>query len=121
MGLKDTFKTHYETSDREMDVDLQTRYYKNNYQQCKEAVVQTLKKASYTVRFEDDARQELMLNTKGVELIVSMVRISPIETAVDFTVNTQGLISFGKGKKVIASVYKELDQVLTLKGIALKR
>ena len=121
MALKDLIKTHFETSDREMDPTLQTHYYKNNYAQCKEAVIQATKADNFTVAFEDDSRQELMLKRKDAEIIVSMVRISPIETALDLTVNTSGVISMGKGKKIIIALYAQLDKKLSLKGLALKR
>ncbi len=121
MGLKDLVQTHYETSDRELDPKLQTHYYKNNYAQCKEVVLKAAKANDFKLAFEDDSRQELMLKRQDAEVIVSMVRISPIETALDFTVNTSGMISLGKGKKIIVTLYTELDKNLSLKGLALKR
>ncbi len=121
MSLKDMFKTHFETSDRAAEAVLQTRYYKNNYAQCKEATISSAKESGFTVGFEDDTRQELVLKRQDAEIIVSMVRISPIETAVDFTVNTSGVVSFGKGKKLIEALYAKLDKTLNLKGVALKR
>ena len=52
---------------------------------------------------------------------MTLVKITPIETTVDFTVNTAGVISFGKGKKIIQSLYQGLDKRLMFKGLALNR
>lgn len=70
---------------------------------------------------KDDDRQELMLKRKDAEVIVTIVKITPIESAVDFTINTPGLITFGKGKKLIQEFYKELDKKIMFKGLALNR
>ena len=103
MGFMDMFKTHFESGERATDEVLMTHYYKNNYQQTKAGLLEVAKELDFNVAFEDDIRQELMLKRKDCEVIVTMVKINPIETTVDFTVNTAGLISFGKGKKVIQS------------------
>ncbi|MGL4336554.1 MAG: hypothetical protein ACRCST_06640 [Turicibacter sp.] len=121
MGFMDLFRTHYETSEKAVEESLMTHYYKSNYKQSKEAVFEVGKALGFTVKFEDDERQELMLERKDCEIIVSIVKITPIESAIDFTINTQGFISFGKGKKVIASMFEGLSKKLTVKGLALKR
>lgn len=117
----DMFKTHFESGERAADEVLLTHYYKNNYQQTKVALLEVAKELKFKLAFEDDARQELMLKRKDCEVIVTIVKINPIETTVDFTVNTAGIISFGKGKTVIQSLYQALDKRLMFKGLALNR
>lgn len=121
MGFMDMFKTHFESGERAIDEALLTHYYKNNYQQTKSALLEVANELEFKLAFEDDARQELMLKRKDCEVIVTIVKINPIETTVDFTVNTAGIISFGKGKKVIQSLYQALDKRLMFKGLALNR
>lgn len=121
MGVMDLFKTHYESGERATDEVLLTHYYKNNYQQTKTALLEVAHELEFTLVFEDDTRQELMLKRKDCEVIVTVVKITPIETTVDFTVNTYGIIGFGKGKKVIRSLYQALDKRLMFKGRALNR
>ena len=121
MGFMDMFKTHFESGERATDEVLMTHYYKNNYQQTKAGLLEVAKELDFNVAFEDDIRQELMLKRKDCEVIVTIVKINPIETTVDFTEYTAGLISFGKGKKVIQSLYQALDKRLMFKGLALNR
>lgn len=121
MGFMDLFKTHFESGEKATDEALMTHYYKNNYQQTKAALVEVAKELELTIAFEDDKRQELVLKRKDCEVIVTIVKINPIETTVDFTVNTAGIISFGKGKKIIQSLYQALDKRLMFKGLALNR
>ncbi|HAX72720.1 MAG TPA: hypothetical protein DCY20_04290 [Firmicutes bacterium] len=121
MAVKDLFKQHYETGEHAVEKSLMTHYYKNNVKQAKEAVIEVGNTLGFNVKFEDDDRLELMLSRRDAEIIVSMVKITPIETAIDFTANTEQLITFGKGKKLIASMYEGLNQKLSFKGQALKR
>lgn len=121
MGFMDLFRTHFESGEKATDEALMTHYYKNNYQQTKAGLVEAAKELSFELTFEDDQRQELVLKRKDCEVIVTVVKINPIETTVDFTVNTPGIISFGKGKKIIASLYQALDKRLMFKGLALNR
>lgn len=121
MGFMDLFKTHFESGERTTDEALMTHYYKAKYQPTKTAIIEVAKSLNFEVKFEDDDRQELMLKRKDAEVIVTIVKITPIESAVDFTVNTPGLITFGKGKKLIQEFYKELDKKIMFKGLALNR
>ena len=121
MGFMDLFKTHFESGENATDEALMTHYYKNNYQQTKLGLLEVAKELEFSIAFEDDVRQELVLKRKDSEVIVTLVKITPIETTVDFTVNTAGVISFGKGKKVIQALYQALDKRLMFKGLALNR
>ena len=116
MGFMDLFKTHFESGENATDEALMTHYYKNNYQQTKAGLLEVAKELEFTIAFEDDVRQELVLKRKDCEVIVTLVKITPIETTVDFTVNTAG-----KGKKIIQSLYQGLDKRLMFKGLALNR
>lgn len=121
MGFMDLFKTHYESGEKTTDEALMTHYYKANYQQSKQALLEAASSLNFEVKFEDDTRQEFVLKRKDCEVIVTIVRITPIESAIDFTVNTPGIITFGKGKKIIQSLYQAIDKKIMFKGLALNR
>jgi len=107
------FAKHYETKDSAQDPELVTRYYRNNYRVTKEAVLAKAKNLGFQLRHEDDERKEHLLVSNSGEIIISMVNVTPIETAVDFTINTTGALSFGQGKKIITALYNELNKELT--------
>lgn len=106
------FLKHYETKDGALDLDLRTRYYRNNYKVSKAAMVEVAKKLGFSIKVDDDERKEHLFKGSAGEIIVTMINITPIETAIDFTINTSGALSFGKGKKIIVSLYNELDKQL---------
>lgn len=108
-------RKHFETSDRAQDLSLRTHYYRNDYRKVKTALTEAAKAAGFEFSHENDERMEHVLKRKDCEVIVTIITITPIETTVDFTVNTFGLLSFGKGRKVIEELYRELDKRLMLK------
>lgn len=116
MGIFDGFKKHYETGDQVSDSILVTHYYRNNYQQVKKGLLETAETLNFNVTYINDERKEFVLKRKDCEIIVTVINITPIETTVDFTVNTNGFFSFGKGRKVIDDLYKDLDKRLMFKG-----
>jgi len=107
------FAKHYETKDGAQDPALVTRYYRNNYKIAKEAVLKVAKNHGFQIRHEDDERKEHLLTGNAGEIIISMVNVTPIETAIDFTINTTGALSFGQGKKIITALYEGLNKELT--------
>ena len=116
MGIFDGFKKHYETGDQVGDAMLVTHYYRNNYQQVKKGLLETADTLGFNVAYINDERKEFVFKRKDCEIIVTVINITPIETTVDFTINTYGVLSFGKGRKVIDELYKDLDKRLMLKG-----
>ena len=116
MGIFDSFKKHYETTDSAVDPILVTHYYRNNFNQVKEALMQSAKELDYKVTYENDERKEFVFKHSDSEVIITVININPIETAVDFTVNTSGVFSFGKGKKLIQELYQNLDKRLKVKN-----
>jgi len=117
MGVFDNLRKHYETRDSATDKMLLTHYYRNNYQQVKKGLLDTANALGFNVTYENDERKEFVFKRRDCEVIVTVVNITPIETTVDFTVNTFGIFSFGKGKKVIEDLYQDLDKRLMLKGL----
>jgi len=116
MGIFDGVRKHYETGDGVTDPLLMTHYYRNNFKQVKAALVETTKELKFNMTYENDERKEFVLKRGDSEVIVTVVNITPIETTVDFTVNTFGVLSFGKGRTIIQSLYKDLDKRLMLKS-----
>ena len=116
MGIFEGFKKHYETTDSAADLSLVTHYYRNNFNQVKEALMQSAKELDYKVTYENDERKEFVFKNSDSEVIITVITINPIETTVDFTVNTSGIFSFGKGRKLIQDLYQSLDKRLKLKN-----
>ena len=116
MGMLDGFRKLYETSDAAAEKMLVTHYYRNNYQQVKKGLQETAKALDFNITYENDDRKEFVFKRKDCEVIVTVVNITPVETTVDFTINTFGMFSFGKGRSLINALYNDLDKRLILKG-----
>ncbi|MEC9484989.1 MAG: hypothetical protein UMR38_03830 [Candidatus Izemoplasma sp.] len=119
MGALDFLKTILETREMHSIEGLRTHYYKTNYTKVKEWVLNYVKSVDYTTKTIDDTHGEIYLQGKKSHIIVSIVQVTPVETAVDLKVQYYGLIGWNKPKKTIQEVYDYLDQKLPFKGISL--
>ncbi len=119
MGAFDFLKTISETREMHSVKAFRTHYYKTNYNKVKDAVLAFAKEDDYTAKNIDDTHGELYLQGKKSHIIVSIVQVTPIETAVDLKVQYYGMIGFNRPKKAIQKTYAYLDQHLPFKGISL--
>ncbi len=119
MAFRDFFKKDFETSDNSSYNTLKTHYYRNRYEEVKEALYELIKEEKGNLQDENDQYQEVLFETSGYSCIIKITSTTPIEHAIDFKVNTYNLFGFGKGKKVIERLYALLDNKLQFKGIAL--
>lgn len=119
MGFFSFLSNTAETRELHSEVQLRSRYYKTNYAKAKAVVIEYAEKNKMVVRNVDDDHRELFLQGDRFHIIVVFVQVTPIETSVDFKVETYGLAGWGKPKKRIVALYQYLDQNLAFKGIGL--
>ena len=117
MSLKGIFSNNFETADPNLISELTTHYYSNNYDSCKDAVLSYARSTGIDFLNIDDNFHEILLSDKHAEIIVTFVSINYRLTSIDFKINTNYIIAFGKGKKQIVSFYEYLDRTLQLKQV----
>lgn len=119
MSLASFFTSTCETRELHSDASLRTRYYRNSYKQAFEALKSLEKELDFDIRDVNDTHGEIYIISNGYEIIVTMVQVTPIETGIDFKVNTFSAIGFGRPRKIAIQFYKEFDRLLKFKGVAL--
>lgn len=119
MGLLDFTKTIVETEELHKDKDLRTRYYKTSYFKAKESILSFCNKAGMTVENVDDNHGEIFIQTKKFHMILSVIQLTPVETAVDIKVQTYGTFGFNLPKQTALAVYDHLNKNLSFKGVSL--
>lgn len=119
MALLDFTKTLCETKEMHNDIDLRTRYYRSSYIKLKEHILQFCNLSGMDVANIDDAHGEIFIQTKKFHAIISVIQVSPIETAVDMKVQAYGLWGMNIPKRTILGVYAYLNEHATFKGVSL--
>ena len=115
MGLSDYFLNNFETSDNPKDKRLTTHYYTNDLERTTSLIKKAIDSTSFVLTNEDKTYNELLLEFKNIRVVVTLFRVSLYETRVDMIVNTNYLLPFKRGVKIIDGLYKVFDKVLTLK------
>ncbi len=116
MGFFDALSNHAESKERHTNLTLMTHYYKTNYDKVKETVSLACKHFNYKISSIDDTHGEIFIKTNRFHMIVTIIQVTPRETAVDIKVETYRLFGFNKPKRLIETMYKKLNQSLELKG-----
>lgn len=119
MGLFDFTKTLCETKERHADKDLRTRYYKASYTKVKEQLVRYCEQNGLTVENVNDTHGEILVQTSKMHAIISVIQITPLETAVDIKVQTYGVFGMNIPRKTVLSIYEHLNKTLAFKGVGL--
>lgn len=117
MKLSDFFSNSFETTDQIEDERLKTRVYDNTYLEVRNAIISVCSQLKLTVSHVDDTFQELLINGKKYELILTCFSNSYYETTVDIKIITRYLISCGRGIKHIDEFYKEINRKLRYRGL----
>ena len=115
MALSDYFLNNFETSDNPKDKRLSTRYYTNDLERTTALIKKAVESSCFVLTNEDTTYNELLLEFKNIRVVVTLFRVSLYETRVDMIVNTNYVLPFKRGIKIIDDLYKEFDKVLTLK------
>lgn len=120
MSLSSYLANASETRELHSVVKLRSRYYKTNYQKCKEQVLAYVKTlGGAMVEHVDDDHKELFVQGKKFHIIFSFVQVNPIETSIDIKVEQYGLMGMHRPRKRIIEAYEFLDQRLPFKGVSL--
>ena len=112
MAFGDFFSNDFETHEKASNPKLQTRNYKGDYNKVKDEVCGVLKKLGLVVEEIDDNYKEIRADNHRQEVIVNIFSISYFHQAIDLKVNTNYLISCGRGLKLIQAFYDMLDKAL---------
>ena len=119
MGLFSFTKTLCETKELHDDKDLRTRYYKTSYIKAKEQIEVFANKTGLDITNVDDTHKEMLIQTHKFHAIISIIQVTPVETAVDIKIQTYGLFGMNIPKKTVLEIYKHLNNSLQFKGISL--
>ncbi|UOE93406.1 DUF1499 domain-containing protein [Alkalihalobacillus sp. LMS39] len=129
MGFKETikkvFSVHTETTEKHYDEQFKTRYYKTTKDRGVKEITEMFQQLDgYKVKKADSERGEIyvqMLKPRKAFVTVTVIQVKPFKTAVDFSVGTETVFftDFGYSRKVIRTLYKELDQKLQYIGSGL--
>ena len=115
MALSDYFLNNFETSDNPKDKRLSTHYYSNDLERTTSLIKYAVENTCFVLTNEDTTYNELLLEFKNIRVVVTLFRVSLYETRVDMIVNTNYLLPFKRGIKIINDLYTQFDKVLTLK------
>lgn len=119
MSFTEFFHTTCETRELHSAKELRTRYYRNNFKQCLEALKQLAKQDELDLKNVNEAHGEVYLLGNGFDCIVTMIQVTPIETSIDFKINYFSTIGLGRPKKKAIYFYQFLDKALQFKGVSL--
>lgn len=110
----------HETKDIHTNPSMITRYYVNDYLQCKNAVIKVAENLGYHLAGVNDEYAELLLVGKNHDLIVRIYSYTPRETAIDFFVDKKGFFSVNPAK-LVPQWYELLGKMLQFKGLGLHK
>lgn len=119
MGLLDFTKTLCETKELHVDKDLRTRYYKTSYTKVKEQIERYCQQNILPIENINDEHGEIFIQTAKMHAIVSVIQVTPLETAVDIKVQTYGVFGMHVPRKTVLNIYEHLNKTLTFKGVGL--
>jgi len=119
MGLFDFASNVSETFETNQNNSLKTHYYKDRYINIKQIVINYAKANKITVRSEDDVHGEIYLQTGSYHMIVSILQVTPLETAVDIKVQTYRIIGLFKPVKLILNMFSHISSKSSFKGVGL--
>jgi len=108
-----------ETSEIHQNKDLKTHYYKARYNNIKKIVLDFAKEKKMSVRSEDDIHGEIFLQSNRNHMIISIMQISPLETAVDVKVQTYKMIGLYKPMKDTITLFNYISKKADFKGTGL--
>jgi hypothetical protein len=121
MAFRDFFINEFETSDNAHSPELQTHYYRNDYNRVKAEILQYANHNRFEVISVNDEVKEIFLQKDKQDVMMTLVAVTPYEIAIDIRVATYYLIGMRRGLNIIKDIYQSLNKALTLKGVSLYR
>lgn len=119
MSISTFLSNSAETRELHSIQKLRSRYYKANYQKCKDQVLGYVKTLDAMVEHVDDEHKELFVQSRKYHIIFSFVQVNPIETSIDIKLEQYGLMGMHRPRKRIIEIYEYLDKKLPFKGVSL--
>ena len=119
MGFFDFATNIAESKEIHNDNNLKTHYYKTRYNNIKQIILSYAQANKLIVKSEDDVHGEIFLQANNRHIIVSIVQVSPFETAVDVKVQTYRIIGLYKPMKEIILLYRYIGTKADFKGVGL--
>ncbi|KAA0549154.1 cytosolic protein [Bacillus sp. BGMRC 2118] len=111
------FSNHCETGEKHEDPSLRTRYYKVTNSNAMKTVEELLSnEPGMKVTSVSKEHGELSVEMKSPQkafIVVSIISVRPYETAIDFSVTYEGLLSLGYTKGIVKKLYNMIDDKLT--------
>jgi hypothetical protein len=114
--IQQYLSNHCETRENHEDPSLCTHYYKTTNTQALKAIEGVISKqpgfqiTSISKEYGEVSVQ--VSSPKKAFLVISAVSVRPLETAVDFSVSFEGLLSLGYCRDIVIKLYRELDEKL---------
>lgn len=102
----------YRTGENAKDKRLTTHWYQNDYKECMVVVKKVLTNYGYTLIHQDDNYGEFIFERPRDTLDVKVISMTRRETAIDFIINSNVFLDFGRSKTVIADIYDRLKREL---------
>ena len=117
MGFFDFASNVAETRELHQKTHLRTRYYRTSYVNLKSIVLAYANVNNINVISEDDIHKEIFLQSNKFHMIVSIVQVTPLESAVDLKVQSYRLIGLFKPDKIILDLFKHLNQKTAVQNL----
>ena len=113
------FANSCETRELHSHQELRTRYYRNNFRQCVEAIKKYAEETALDVRNVNEDHKEIYLLGNGFDMIVTVTLVTPVEAGIDVKINTFTFIGLNRPKKKAVAFYQAMDKSLNFKGVSL--
>lgn len=102
----------YKTSDNSKDSRLVTNWFSNDYKECSSAVKKVCLNFGYELKYESEEYGEFIFTRRRDTLDVKIISLTKRETAIDFIINSNVMLDFGRSKTIIEDLYERLRREL---------
>ena len=108
----------YETRELHKKLEFRTRWYQGTYENVKEAIFLAAEELGYYVIDVNDAFKEMLLEGRHT-VVVKVTSYNKYELGVDFNISNRWILDFGRGKKIVNSLYEHIGRHAKYKGVSL--
>lgn len=114
------FYNQAETSEKHWDEELKTHYYKTTKEKGLSKLEEMIKGSNYykinSISQEHGEISFRVVKGKKAFVIATVIMVRPYQTAIDFTVTSEGILpfDFGYSAKLIKQLYEKINKELTL-------
>jgi len=111
MKFRDFFSNDFETNDHNNNQQMITHYYRSDKDKIIDEIKRVMGRNGFELLEENKQYNELRYYKVNFEVIITVYSENYYKQGVDFKVNTNYLISRGRGLKFIIKTYEELDKL----------